>query len=177
VKNPGGEMTTVKDIMSSPAVVISGEDTLLNAAHVMTEKGIGCLVVETGTAEIGIITERDFLKFVVNDRRDVMEVHVKEIMTSPALTIMPDESIYEASKMMQERKFRRLPVVENGKLIGIVTLTDLNEALRLDTIRALRVKLDELEMINKSTIDRESKIFELKKELEQLQKGEDPTKV
>lgn len=165
-------MTTVSEIMTTPVATAEADDTLLRAASIMVEKKIGCLVVRAGKGELGIITEQDFLKFLVNDRRDVMEVKVEEIMTTPIKTVTSEETIYQASNMMQKGNFRRLPVMENDKLVGIVTQTDLHVALRMDTIRALRVKLDELEMINQPEMGREQKIGELKKELDELQQAQ-----
>jgi CBS domain-containing protein len=165
----GGKMRLASDIMTHPAETISKEENLLNAAKKMSSKGIGCLVVINGEG-VGVLTERDFLKFVANDRRDVMDVKVGEIMTMPAVTIVPETSIYEASTIMQRGGFRRLPVVDKGDVVGVVTQTDLNTALREDTIRELRAKLDELDSVNKMKVDTEKKIGALKSELDMLQK-------
>lgn len=165
-------MTTLSEIMVVNVVTVKEDETMLAAAKVMAAHKIGCVVVITEAEGYGVLTERDFLTFVVNDRRDVMDVKVQEIMTSPAVVADPALTIYEASKLMQTRGFRRLPIVEGGKLIGIVTLTDLNEALREDTIKAMRAKLDELELINKLTVSREMEIDKLKKRLEMLESQE-----
>ena len=161
-------MTLIKDVMNKGVVTTGAEDTLLVAAKKMVDHGIGCLIVDSGE-QLGVVTEQDFLKFIVNDRRDVMEVKVSEIMTSPAITGTPEMNIYEASQVMQEHGFRRLPIAVEGRLVGIVTQTDLNQALREDTIREMRAKLDELSRVNLGNTDKAAEIEQLESAIEEIE--------
>lgn len=160
-------MTLINDIMNKGVVTTRKEDNLHKAATTMVEHGIGCLVIEDGD-DFGVLTEQDFLKFIARDRRDVMDVAVGEIMTYPAITGSPEMNIYEASKLMQDKGFRRLPVTNNKQLVGIVTQTDLNQALRDDTIREMRAKLDELEQMNRNNPDKSEQIEKLKDSIEEI---------
>ncbi len=165
-------MTIVKDIMNKGVITVNPSDNLLVAAEKMVKHGIGSLVVILEEKKLGVITEQDFLKFLVNDRRNVVEVKVQEIMTAPAVVGAPTTNIYEASKIMQEKGFRRLPIMENGALVGIVTQTDLNQALREDTIREMRAKLDELERMNKGKSEKAVEIQKLKSVIDEMQESE-----
>jgi CBS domain-containing protein len=118
----------VRDVMTQNVVTASPKDTIENAARVMTNFGISCLVVQSGNQILGILTERDVLTRVVASGRDPKEVLVEEVMTNPIIAAEPEMSIDAAVKAMIEHKIKKLPVVsadEGSKLIGILTLTDM----------------------------------------------------
>jgi len=99
--------------------VIDKDLTLSEAAKLMGSKNIGCLIFVSKDRIKGIITERDLLKnFSKNEK-------VSKVMAKDVITIEPGESIENAIDKMRTKKIKRLPVVENGKLVGIVTLTDI----------------------------------------------------
>lgn len=116
-------MPSVKDIMTENVVTIDADKTIFEAAELMSEKSIGCLVVTENTSPVGIITERDFVKRIVA-KRTSFDTKVADIMTKTLVTIDPDSSIKEAARLMSSRKIRRLPVLKQGKLVGIVVATD-----------------------------------------------------
>ena len=113
----------VKEIMKK-AVTITDDRTLQEAAKSMTSKGIGCLVVTGEDGVIGILTERDILKQVSNDPGS-LDKSVKEVMSTEVITIEPKTPIDDAAKIMSKHKIKKLPVMEEGKLLGIITSTDL----------------------------------------------------
>ena len=116
----------VKEIMNRNVKTVRPEDTVKYAAQIMNENRIGSLVVVSGTGEvIGIITERDILTDVVATGRSADEVKVSEIMTKNIITITPDKTLEEAGDIMTKNKIKKLPVVEAGRLVGIVTASDL----------------------------------------------------
>jgi len=121
-------MLRLRDVMRSPVLTIDADEPVHKAAHVMSVNNIGCLVVTSGGKPVGIVTERDILKKVVAMCRNPEAVKVSEIMSKPLVTGEPDMDIVYAAKLMVGRNVKRLPVVENGKLVGIVTLTDLIRA-------------------------------------------------
>jgi predicted transcriptional regulator len=97
----------------------------MDAVKIMNQHGIGCLVVMKNGSPIGIVTERDLLKKVLAESKNPKKIRVKEIMSKPLIVGKPDIKIEEVFKLMFERKIKKLPIVEDGKLLGLVTFTDL----------------------------------------------------
>src|SRR5256884_8277087 len=115
----------VVEIMTAKPVTIAAGATAAEAAKVMREKDIGSLVVVDRGNPTGIVTERDLVTKVAASDLQPSRVFVKDIMTSPVVAVHPHEEVAEAAKLMSQRKIRRLPVVEEGKLSGMVTETDI----------------------------------------------------
>jgi CBS domain-containing protein len=118
----------VRDAMTQDVITISPEDTIENAARVMTNFGISSLVVLSQKKIIGILTERDILTRVVASGRNPKKVLVKTIMTNFIITAKPNVSIETAGKIMIENKIKKLPIVseeDDLKIVGILSLTDL----------------------------------------------------
>jgi len=115
----------VRDVMSRP-IITEDEDTLVTKiAGDMDELGIGSVVITSEGKPAGIITERDIaLKVLLKDRR-ASEVKAKEIMAFPLVTVEPEMSVDEACKLAARKRIKRLPVVENEMLVGIVSIRDL----------------------------------------------------
>jgi len=107
---------------------VSATDTVLNAAEQMNAKKIGSLVVVEGGAVRGILTERDILTRVVATSRDPKATPVGEVMTPKPLTCRPDTSLDEVRHVMRDKHIRHLPVVDGTRLVGIVSIGDLNLA-------------------------------------------------
>jgi CBS domain-containing protein len=115
----------VREIMSRP-IIAEDEDTLVTKiAEDMDELGIGSVVITKEGKPAGIITERDIALKVLLKNRWASEVKAKEIMAFPLVTIEPEASIDEACRLAARKRIKRLPVVENGMLIGIVSIRDL----------------------------------------------------
>ncbi|MBW2981222.1 CBS domain-containing protein [Candidatus Woesearchaeota archaeon] len=119
----------IKEIMT-PVSMLPVEYTVADAAKTMDKKNVGSMPIEEGGKVIGLISERDILKRVVAQGKDPKDTPIREVMSSPLITISPDKSIEEANELMIEKKIRRLPVEENGKLIGMVTIRDISNNLR-----------------------------------------------
>ena len=119
------DLMKVKDIMTRP-IIAEDEDTLVTKiAKDMAEEGIGSVVITKEGKPTGIITERDIaLKVILKDRK-ASEVKAKEIMAFPLVTIEPEVSVDEVCKLAAKKRIKRLPVVENGVLVGIVSIRDL----------------------------------------------------
>ena len=116
----------VKEIMSDCVKTVRPIDTSKEAACLMNESAIGCLIVVSGNGKIeGIVTERDILRDVVAEGKDPCSVKIEDIMSKNIVAISPEASLEEAADVMTENKIKKLPVVQDGKLIGIVTATDL----------------------------------------------------
>jgi len=112
-------------IMVKDIVTVKANATAKKAVEVMNEHEIGCLVVVNQGKPIGIVTERDMLKKFICELREPEKTKVIDIMSKPLIAAAPKMSAGEAAKIMFERKIKKLPVVENGQLVGLVTLTDL----------------------------------------------------
>lgn len=115
----------VREAMMDKVLTTTATTTVAQAAKVMAERGVGSIVVIKGSKPVGILTERDLLMKVVATDTKPSTVRVGKFMSSPVLTVNPEVEITEAARIMVKNKIRRLPVVEQGKLIGIVTASDI----------------------------------------------------
>jgi len=115
----------VRDVMVREVVSVDENSTVKEAVDIMNKFQIGSLIVlEKGKAK-GIVTERDFLRRVISAGKDVMNVEVKEIMTTPLVVVEPSTDLEQAVRLMFKKKIKKLAVVDANKLVGIVTLTDI----------------------------------------------------
>ncbi len=120
----------VKDIMEEKVQTVDLNASAKNSAAVMAKKGIGSLVVVQGGTAVGIVTEKDLVSKVIADGLDPAKVLVRDIMSTPLITIQPDAKITEAARLMIEYKIKRVVVTgADGSLAGIVTSGDLARAL------------------------------------------------
>lgn len=115
----------LKNIMVKNVVTVKSNATVKSAVELMNKHEIGCLVVVRKGKPVGIVTERDMLKRIIHELRDPEETKVVEIMSKPLIAASPEMSTGETAKLMFERRIKKIPVVENGGLAGLVTLTDL----------------------------------------------------
>ncbi|MEM1545448.1 MAG: CBS domain-containing protein [Candidatus Methanomethylicia archaeon] len=113
----------VRDVMDADVYFINAKQKVSDAINLMLEKGVWSLIVEREGLPVGVITERDIIRRCVSKGRDIKTVTVEEIMSSPLITIGPNEPVGEAMKLMADKKIRRVYVVEEGKIIGRVTQT------------------------------------------------------
>jgi len=119
----------VKDVMVTDIITIEAWASAKKAAELMNRHDIGCLIVVDGDRPIGIVTERDMLKRVLLRMRDPRRVRVGHIMSRPLVTSRPDAEIRKAVSIMNERRIKKLPVVDDGCLLGLVSLTDVVRSL------------------------------------------------
>jgi len=104
------------------------DDTVLDAVKKMNKFRIGSVVVLSGDRPVGIITERNILQRIVEPGLDPMVVKAREIMSAPLVTIEPYVPLEEAARLMVRHGIKKLPVVEGGKLVGMITTSDLVRA-------------------------------------------------
>lgn len=117
-------MPTVKDIMIKPVITIDVNKTVFEAAQLMSDKSIGCLVVTDKDVAVGIVTERDFLRRIVAERAS-FDLKISAIMSKKLVTVDPDVSVRDAARLMATNKIRRLPVVKAETLVGMLVASDL----------------------------------------------------
>jgi len=115
----------VKDLMSKKVNTIEENKTVFHAAKQMAKERRGYVVVLKKGKPIGILTDSDILEKVISKGKDPKKVKVKDVMTTPLITISPDEELVEASRIMRKNLIKRIPVVKNGKLVGVITDNDI----------------------------------------------------
>jgi CBS domain-containing protein len=115
----------VRDIMSKDVKVVRLDTTMKEVVATMNKFGIGSLIVVQGQRPVGIITERDILTRQVEPNLPPETLTAKHVMTSPIVTINEEASIEEAARLMAKKRAKRLPVMNNGKLVGMLTYTDI----------------------------------------------------
>ena len=116
-------MSTVGEIMTSDVLTVEPSDTIGETAQKMVERGVSSAVVSDYGTLIGIVTERDLTRAVAG-RVHTSEARVREWMTSDPITLSPDASADEAAKIMLDNGFRHVPIVDEGRAVGIVSIRD-----------------------------------------------------
>ncbi len=115
----------VGDIMSKDVRVVRPDSNVKEVVATMNKFNIGSIIVVQSNRPIGIITERDILRRIVEPCLAPETLTARQVMTSPVLTISETTSIDEAARLMAKRKIKKLPVMKKQRLVGIVTLTDI----------------------------------------------------
>jgi len=100
-------------------------ETVYDAIALMADKRIGALLVVTDHRLIGIITERDYARKVILHGRSSKDTQVRDIMTSSLITVTPDHTVDECMRLVTEHRIRHLPVLDNDKLVGLISIGDL----------------------------------------------------
>ena len=108
----------------SEVLTIGPEQTVHDAIKVMAERTVGALVVTEGDKPVGILSERDYLRKVILQGRASPTTEVRQIMTSPVISASPDWAVEQCMVTMTERRIRHLPVTEDGRLVGIISIGD-----------------------------------------------------
>ena len=114
-------MAKAEDIMSSPVISAKAEDSVRSTAKTMVAHGIGCVIVKRGGNILGIVTERDILRKVVAKKKDPDKLPLSEVMSKKVVTVKTDAELFEVNKLFYDHKIRRLPVIKDGELKGIIT--------------------------------------------------------
>lgn len=121
-------MPIVEDVLArkgTAVITIPATDSVLDAARLMNDRGIGGVLVIEDAHLVGVFTERDVLRRVVAEQRDPATTPVRDVMTSAVISCTPQTSLEECSAVMTTRRIRHLPVVTDGGVCGIVTSGDL----------------------------------------------------
>lgn len=138
-------MKTVADILrskSSQAIyTISPDATVLEAITLMAEKGIGALVVTQADKVVGIVSERDYARKIILMERSSYDTPVSNIMTAEVMYVDPGKTNQDCMALMTENRMRHLPVLEQGRLLGLISIGDLVK----DIISEQQYLIDQLE--------------------------------
>jgi len=123
-------MGQIRDIMEKNVVTIEDDKTALDAAHLISEKDVSFLVIMKNNIPVGVLSESDFVKRLAADDKKASEVIVSEIMSSNFRWVEPETEIEDAIQKMLNNNIRRLVILDNNKLVGVITQTDLTGFLR-----------------------------------------------
>lgn len=125
-------MTTVRDILRTRGNAVwttTPEAIVFDALGTMADKNVGALVVVRNDSVAGILSERDYARKVELKEKNSRELRVQDIMTSNPVCVSPDQSIEACMEIMNERHIRHLPVLEDQKLVGMITIRDAIKAV------------------------------------------------
>ena len=115
----------VRDIMKKNVKTVRTDDTALDAVKKMNKFYITSVVVTNGGRPVGIITSKNILEMVVEPRLDPYTMSAKEIMSSPLISVDPYTAVDEAAKIMADKGIKKLTVIEDGKVVGIISTSDI----------------------------------------------------
>ncbi len=125
-------MTILKHLLQRKTQAIYSiepDDPVLEAIQMMAEHSVGALLVMKGNELVGIVSERDYARKVILLGRSSSETPVWQIMSAPVLTVPPGQTVEECMQLMTDKRVRHLPVVEHGKVLGVLSIGDLVRAV------------------------------------------------
>lgn len=122
----------IKDIMTDHVATVSPETTVVEAARLMQKHDIGSLPVCEGPDLVGIVTDRDIVVRSVAHGKQLETTPIREVMTQKVVTISPETEVNQVAALMSNQQVRRIPVVDNNRLVGMVSLGDLATQAKSD---------------------------------------------
>jgi CBS domain-containing protein len=128
----GVSMQTVNQLLrvkGGQIFSVAPTDSVLKAIEIMATRHVGALLVMNQGSLLGIISERDYARKVILQNRSAHDTPVSEIMTSPAVTVTPADTVHHCMQLMTERRFRHLPVMDSGRVVGMLSIGDLVKAV------------------------------------------------
>jgi len=114
--------TFVKDIMKKNVITIDESMSIQDAAEMMIDANVGCVIVTKKDNPVGIITERDFTRIAAEGKPLFSEL--SRVMSCPLITVSPDDTVWDAAEIMRRKGIHKLPVREGNEIVGIITTTD-----------------------------------------------------
>jgi CBS domain-containing protein len=115
----------IRNVMSKNVLKLPGTATVADAARTMRDSNVGAVIVEDQGTLFGLVTDRDIVVRAIADNRDPTKTRLSEACSKTLVSLAPDDDTDRAVEVMRERSVRRVPVVENGKVVGMVSLGDL----------------------------------------------------
>ncbi|HJU13727.1 MAG TPA: CBS domain-containing protein [Candidatus Nitrosotalea sp.] len=124
-------------IMSHDVLTVEQSTQIIEAAKKMNERNIGCIIVTERGNPVGIVTERDIVSLVARNERPIT-TPVREIMSSPLVSVSPDATVWELAEEMKLKKIHKMPIIDKNKLVGIVTTTDITRLCSIGSDAEIR---------------------------------------
>ena len=119
-----GEGHFVEDVMQKNVISIDTSLTVKDAAKMMTDSQVGCLVVTENNKPVGMLTERDLVRRIISEERSSSEP-ITKIMSTPLIIAKPDYTLWELAQLMKTKHIHKIPVEKDDRLVGIITATDI----------------------------------------------------
>jgi CBS domain-containing protein len=117
------------EIKGNQIFCVAPKDSVLQAIEIMATRHVGALLVMEQGALLGIISERDYARKVILKKRSSHDTEVGDIMSAPAVTVSPEDTVHRCMQLMTEGRFRHLPVVRAGQVVGMLSIGDLVKAV------------------------------------------------
>jgi len=132
-----GKTITIANVMTKSVISVDAAITVNEAAKMMEDAKVGAVIVMENNLPVGIVTDRDFSVKVVSHAYQIT-APVKQIMSSPLVSINSDETVRMAADLMHDRRIRKIPVIDDGKVVGIITATDIVNLLAVSVEEDIR---------------------------------------
>ncbi|MFB5597403.1 MAG: cyclic nucleotide-binding/CBS domain-containing protein [Nitrosopumilaceae archaeon] len=116
--------TFVQDVMKKNLITVDSSKSIKDAANMMDEQNVGCVIVTKENAPIGIVTERDFVRRIASKEKDLSSP-ISDVMTSPLIVAKLDDTVWDAAETMKVNNIHKIPVQDGNEIVGIITTTDL----------------------------------------------------
>jgi CBS domain-containing protein len=137
----------VKDIMSKPVLKVDSEEVVEVAGKLMAKARSNSIVVISSGNPVGLLTDSDLIKKVVARNIKPSTIRVREVMSRPLVMITPEDTVLEASRKMRRNNLKRLPVISDGKLVGLISTTDIAKTIpEMEDMLEWKMKTKELPM-------------------------------
>ena len=136
-KMTNGKTITIANVMTKSVISVDAAITVNEAAKMMEDAKVGAVIVMENNLPVGIVTDRDFSVKVVSHAYQIT-APVKQIMSSPLVSINSDETVRMAADLMHDRRIRKIPVIDDGKVVGIITATDIVNLLAVSVEEDIR---------------------------------------
>lgn len=149
----------VKDAMINEVTIATSGQTVLEASKIMRDKDVGSVVICEGSNPTGIVTREDIVNKITAEDRLASNVFLKDIMTNKLITCTPDCDIAEAARLMSKNKYERIPVVDFGKLVGIISAREIAKvAPAVIEIMTEHLRIEEPQKIEEETNEGECEL-------------------
>jgi CBS domain-containing protein len=126
------EMITVRSLLQAKGHAvwtIAPDSSVYQALRVMADKNVGALLVLEGSELVGVVSERDYARKVVLKGRSSVDTPIRDIMTTEVVSVRPDQTVEECMALMTDKRTRHLPVVDDGRLIGVISIGDVVKSI------------------------------------------------
>lgn len=135
--------TFVKDVMKKDLITVDSTKSIKDAAALMNSQNVGCVIVTKENIPVGILTERDFVKRIAAEEKQLSEP-VSQVMSSPLISVKPDDTVWDAAEVMKIKNIHKVPVQDGNEVVGIVTATDLVKICSLGSDSEMRRICDQI---------------------------------
>jgi len=142
--------TFVKEVMKKDLVTIPSDNSVKQAATLMDEKNVGCVIVTENKKPVGILTERDFVKRIASKEKN-LSTPIADVMSSPLISISAEETVWEAAESMKKNEIHKLAVKSGDEIVGIITATDLVKLCSVGSDSEMRKICDQILLRIKNT--------------------------